>query len=871
MVVFRRAIVIIATGTLGFTGFAGTSFAQSSPSAGPDEPSSRVGRLAYLQGTVSFHDNDQSDWQPALLNSPITAGDALWTEPKARSEVSIAGTRVRMDSATMLNMVALDDQVTRMELEQGRVDIKTFAYDNRQPYEVVTPRGTVTIQQQGDYYVEAGSTQDPTRLGVREGGAQLATANGQIVAVRAGEVVEISGDGSAPQLSTIKTAPPPMPTQWAERDRQVSYDKPPQYLSTDVTGYEDLNRYGTWQNDPEYGQVWHVNSPPAGWAPYTTGRWVSDPVYGWTWVDEQPWGFAPYHYGRWAQRNDRWFWVPPDRQQPAVYAPALVAFMGGLELAQALGGQNRQPVGWFPLGPREVYVPPYSMNRDYYRRINFSARVQQNMLEDRWQRFERREALRDDEQRQMWMNRRFARVMAADDFARSRPVQRALLRVGADRLAGAPVAFIAAPPRPNESIRALLERRAERAEDRRERVEDRRERVEDGRERVEDRRERAEDRRDNARSGDADRRASMIGLQPEPEKAKAPGPQIAARRDARANDKAEANKPDSDRKDARQALPQLAPRNASAPPQPRLEGDRRAVNDDKRPDQATTPQRSDQPNTANRPAAAERGDARDRSSQRDEQPGQANLPPVRDRNDKRPDAPQAGEPRPGQARDTAQPQTGPRERDDDTAKRPEQGKRAAEPPKPNQTDEPKRPDQARRPNEPNRQNQPDEPKRPDQAQRPTQPPKPNQAGEPNRPEARPQAEPAKPQQAQQPQRQPEPKQPAPQQQQPKPERQGMNAPAPQPQPQRAQARPAPQQQAAPQPQQRQQAAPQPRPQQAQRPAPQQQAPQRQAAPQPQPRQQAAPQQAQAPAPQQQAQQPAPQRGGGGGGDNKKND
>lgn len=821
MVVFRRAIVIIATGTLGFTGFAGSCFAQSSPPSGTDEPSSRVGRLAHVQGTVSFHDNDQSDWQPALLNSPITAGDALWTEPKARSEVSIAGTRLRMDSATMVSVAALDDQLTRMQLEQGRVDIKTFNYDSRQPYEVVTPRGIVTIQQQGDYYVEAGSTQDPTRLGVREGAAQLATANGQTVAVRAGEVLEISGDGSAPQLSTIKAAPPPMSTQWAERDRQVSYDKAPQYLSTNVTGYEDLNRYGTWQNDPEYGQVWHVNSPPAGWAPYTTGRWVSDPVYGWTWIDEQPWGFAPYHYGRWAQRNDRWFWVPPDRQQPAVYAPALVAFIGGLELGQALGVQNRRPVGWFPLGPREVYVPPYSMSRDYYRRINFSARVQQSILDDRWQRFERREALREDEQQRMWMNRRFARVVTADDFARSRPVQRALLRVPADKLAAAPVAAIAAPPRPNESIRALLERREDRRDDRRDAQRD------------EDRR---EDRRDNSRSNDADRRASMIGLQPEPEKAKAPGPQIADRRDVRANDKAETNKADNERKDGKQALPQLAPRNAAAPQQPKLSGDRRAVSDDTRPGQANAPQRSDQPTNANRPAAADPAD-RDHANQRAEQPGQANLPPVRDRNDKRPDAPQAGE--------AAKPQDAKRERDDDTADRPDQAQRPQRS-TPNTAIEPTRPDQVQRPAEPVKPNRAAEPNRPE-----AEPSKPQQA-QPRAPQAEPRQQAQQPQQPQQ-QRQPEPPKPAPQPQ-PKPERQGMNAPAPEQQPQRAQApHPAPQQQVAPQQPQQQQT-------QAPRTAPQ---------PQQAPRQAPAPQQAQSPAPQQQAQQPAPPRGGGNQKDDKK--
>ena len=379
MVVFRRAIVIFVTGTMSY---AGATVAQTA--AG--DPPGRVGRLAFVQGTVSFHDNEQTDWAPALVNTPVTSGDAIWTEPNARSEISIAGTRLRMDSTSQLDMLALDDTQTRMQLDQGRIDIKTFTYDTRQPYEIVTPRGTISLQQQGDYYVEAGTTDDPTRLGVRQGAAQIQTPNGQVLAVRAGEVGEISGDGSAPQLHTIQTAPPPMPASWADRDRQVVYDKPPQYLGTGVTGYEDLNAYGSWSNDPEYGQVWAARSVPVGWSPYSTGRWNYEQTYGWTWVDEQPWGFAPYHYGRWAQRNNRWFWVPPDRQQRAVYAPALVAFVGGTELGLAIGQQNRAPVGWFPLGPREAYVPSYTNNRDYYRRLNTSARVQQQVMDDRWQR-----------------------------------------------------------------------------------------------------------------------------------------------------------------------------------------------------------------------------------------------------------------------------------------------------------------------------------------------------------------------------------------------------------------------------------------------------------------------------------------------------
>ena len=132
----------------------------------------------------------------------------MWTEPNARSEISLAGTRIRMDSATQLDMLAIDDSQTRLQVDQGRIDIKTTRSTPSQPYQIVTPRGTITLLQQGDYYVEAGSTQDPTRLGVRSGAAQIQSLNGQMLAVRAGEVGEMSGDAATPQLRTIHSAPP---------------------------------------------------------------------------------------------------------------------------------------------------------------------------------------------------------------------------------------------------------------------------------------------------------------------------------------------------------------------------------------------------------------------------------------------------------------------------------------------------------------------------------------------------------------------------------------------------------------------------------------------------------------------------------------
>src|SRR5215510_8479482 len=138
---FRRGAATIAAGLIGATVAWSGAMAQSAMAQ--SEPPGRVGRLAFTNGTVSFHDARQSGWTPAVVNTPLTSGDALWTEPNARSEVSLAGTQ------------------TRLQLAQGRIDVKSVAMDPNQPYEIATPRGTVKLLQQGDYYVEAGSTQDP--------------------------------------------------------------------------------------------------------------------------------------------------------------------------------------------------------------------------------------------------------------------------------------------------------------------------------------------------------------------------------------------------------------------------------------------------------------------------------------------------------------------------------------------------------------------------------------------------------------------------------------------------------------------------------------------------------------------------------------
>src|ERR1700745_1147779 len=94
------------------------------------------------------------------------------------------------------------------------------------------------------------------------------------------------------------------------------------------------------------------------------------PPRTWPWVEDEPWGFAPFHYGRWAFVESSWCWVPGPVYVRPVYAPALVAFVGGggFHLAVGVG----EGVAWFPLAPGEVYVPPYRVSRVYVNNVNIT-------------------------------------------------------------------------------------------------------------------------------------------------------------------------------------------------------------------------------------------------------------------------------------------------------------------------------------------------------------------------------------------------------------------------------------------------------------------------------------------------------------------
>jgi hypothetical protein len=330
-----------------------------------DDPPSRVARLGYLQGSVSFQPAGETDWVGAVPNRPMTTGDQLWTDQDSRAEVQLGSAVIRLAANTGFSFLNLDDNTVQIQLSSGAINITVRRLGDDDDFEVDTPNQAFTVFQPGHYRVEASADGNYTFISVREGEGQ-ATGNGQTYTLRGGQRGAFSGSDSLYAEVSEIDGPDEFDNWCYGRDHRYDYSRSAQYLSHDVVGYDDLDDYGDWRDDPSYGHVWFPNRVAVGWAPYHEGHWDWISPWGWTWVDDSSWGYAPFHYGRWVTVGGRWGWVAGPVAVRAVYAPALVVFIGG-----GPGGFGGN-VGWFALGPREVYVPSYHVSEAYVTRVNIS-------------------------------------------------------------------------------------------------------------------------------------------------------------------------------------------------------------------------------------------------------------------------------------------------------------------------------------------------------------------------------------------------------------------------------------------------------------------------------------------------------------------
>ncbi|MBE1158911.1 DUF6600 domain-containing protein [Dyella acidiphila] len=360
--------LLLLTGT-------GALHAQSTAAQGSDanDPPARVARIDFANGDLGLLPAGSTSWTAADINRPLTNGDKLSSGPGARSELDLGGAALRLDGQSDVGILNLNGQTGQFELTQGTLNLSVRTLDEGATYEIDTPTLALVISQPGSYRVDVPADGSSTTVAVND---DLATVYGENNAQRQvfnGRRYQFTGSALTDVTVTDITGSDAFDLWCSTLDTRQGSDASTQYVSNDMVGADDLDGWGSWEEDADYGAIWYPVNVVAGWAPYRFGHWVWIAPWGWTWVDNLPWGFAPYHYGRWVFVRNHWGWIPGPRQARPVYAPALVGFVGG--------GAGH-PVGWFPLGPHDIYNPWYHASRNYYAGVNL-ANLGAGRYEDR--------------------------------------------------------------------------------------------------------------------------------------------------------------------------------------------------------------------------------------------------------------------------------------------------------------------------------------------------------------------------------------------------------------------------------------------------------------------------------------------------------
>lgn len=343
----------------------------NSVSYGNDLPELRVARISHIEGQVTMERMSDDGWIEATINTPLMAGDKIYAGLDARAEIQLDDeVVVRLDRDTFLHFEFLDDDLTQLRVVQGTMAIHAHPVSYYRPQIVLSSvffSARITDHAKARLQIEE---QGPAELRVRKGSLLIEQGDDRIRQVWQGDRIYIFEP-----RSFMKAALPPEDEfdLWCDlRDARDSASRSPRYVSTRVSGYSDLDRYGNWVVVQEYGRVWRPTVIHVDWAPYRDGYWIHRRRTGWVWVSYEPWGWVPYHYGRWVHTHPHgWCWVPVDvvvvERRPRWY-PALVAFTYSSSPRSfgvtytTTSYYSGSYIGWFPLGPAD---PFYSWHFTY--------------------------------------------------------------------------------------------------------------------------------------------------------------------------------------------------------------------------------------------------------------------------------------------------------------------------------------------------------------------------------------------------------------------------------------------------------------------------------------------------------------------------
>ena len=223
--------------------------------ADENDPPSRVARLGYVEGAVSFQPSGTEDWVAAPINQPVTTGDKLWSDRGSRVELQLDGSLVRLSGETSMAFLNLDNRITQIQLSSGTLIVHVRRLDDDESFEIDTPNLAFSPAQPGVYRLTVDESGNTTVVSVRSGAGEV-TGAGSSYSVSANQTVAFAGIDqlqATPQNDYGRSDP--FEAWSANRDARVDHSESARYVSPDVVGYEDLDEQGDWAQTPDYGPV----------------------------------------------------------------------------------------------------------------------------------------------------------------------------------------------------------------------------------------------------------------------------------------------------------------------------------------------------------------------------------------------------------------------------------------------------------------------------------------------------------------------------------------------------------------------------------------------------------------------------------------
>jgi hypothetical protein len=214
-----------------------------------------VARLSFLRGDVSMQRGDSGDTSAVELNTPLVAGDRVFTGSRSRTEIQLDwANMLRLDENAEASIATLDSGRIQVQLAQGLAFFSVLKGSDADA-EIDTPNVAINPRREGRYRIEVLPSGD-TLVTVRDGEADISTPDGSTL-LRENQTITVRGFGSDVQFQIARALSTDEFDRWnGDRDRVIANAESYRRTNRYYTGAGDLDSYGRWDRVPDYGYVW---------------------------------------------------------------------------------------------------------------------------------------------------------------------------------------------------------------------------------------------------------------------------------------------------------------------------------------------------------------------------------------------------------------------------------------------------------------------------------------------------------------------------------------------------------------------------------------------------------------------------------------